>query len=231
MLVRFNSGLIWSNEEAHEAWKQWIVKNGFRDISELVSSVMEEAHAILSFYALLDKQLAGEQLLSEELAKRDKDIAKFHRSSLSDKLDWLLGQPSFSVSAEKQEEVRSITAARNCIAHRGGVVGPKDVTENGKLVVKWLAVDLALKNGDVEVPFEIPKRVEKGDVLVSRVVRRTKEFSVGDRVIFDEKEFSEIAFTIVAFAQAIAGSLQASGEARGLEFKSPAAEPPTGDNE
>src|SRR5690606_19825978 len=88
--IQFNSGLSWSREEEEAAWRHWVLKNGFRDIAELISLVLEEAHQVLTFYALIARQSGGEVLTASELTSRDKDVSKFHRLSLSDKLDWLL---------------------------------------------------------------------------------------------------------------------------------------------
>lgn len=216
--IQFNSGLNWSREEENLAWRHWILKNGFRDIAELISVVLEEAHQVLTFYALIDRQNAGETLQAEELALRDRDISRFHRLSLSAKLDWLLAQPDFILPDEKLEEIKSINAARNCLGHRSGIVGERDKTQGDMLVVKWLGLDTAVEVEGVEIPFEPPMNLEKGEKVVTRLVRRTREFQFGDRITFDEREFSEIAWTIFAFAQAVASALELAGKARGIDF-------------
>ncbi|MFC5571603.1 hypothetical protein ACFPN1_16230 [Lysobacter yangpyeongensis] len=216
--IQFNSGLSWSREEENLAWRHWILKNGFRDIAELISVVLEEAHQVLTFYALIDRQTAGETLNAAALAARDRDISRFHRLSLSDKLEWLLAQPDFSIPDEKIEEIKSINAARNCLGHRSGIVGERDKTHENMLIVKWLGLDTAVEVEGVEIPFEPPMYLEKGGTVITRLVRRTKEFQLGDRITFDEREFSEIAWTIFAFAQAVTSALESAGKARGITF-------------
>ncbi len=173
----FNSGLSWSREEEDAAWKNWILTNGFRDIAELISVVLEEAHHVLTFYTLIGRQAAGEVLTASELDSRDKDISKFHRQSLSDKLDWVLSQPDFSIPDEKLEEVKSINAARNCLGHRSGIVGERDLTEGSMLVVKWLGLDTAVEVEGKEIPFDPPMYLEKGGTVITCLVRREKAFS------------------------------------------------------
>jgi hypothetical protein len=216
--IQFQSGLNWSREEEESAWRNWVLKNGFRDIAELISVVLEEAHKVLTIYSLIGRQSAGEKLEATELSTRDKEISKFHRLSLSDKLDWLLGQPDFSIPSEKLEEVRSINAARNCLSHRSGVVGERDKTEGDALVVKWLGLDATVEVEGVEIPFDPPMHLEKGGNLITRLVRRTKSFQLGDRINFDQREFSEIAWTIFVFAQAVASGLEQAGKAHGIRF-------------
>lgn len=216
--INFNSGLNWSRDDARMAWTQWILKNGFRDIAELISVVLEEACQVLTLYTLLDRQTAGEKLSTTDFAGRDKDIARFHRLSLSDKLDWLLAQSSFSIPDEKLEEIMSINVARNCLGHRSGIVGERDITHNGMLVVMWLGMDTVVQTEGKEIPFEPPMYLENGGTMVTRLVRRTSEFHLGSRITFNEREFSEIAWTIFAFAQAVTSSLESSGKSRGLKF-------------
>lgn len=216
--IEFKSGLSWSREEEDSAWRSWILKNGFRDIAELISVVLEEAHQVLTLYALIGRQAAGETLDASELSLRDKEISKFHRQSLSDKFDWLLAQPDFSIPDEKLEEVRSINAARNCLGHRSGIVGERDKTDGDRLVVKWLGLDTTVEVEGVEIPFEPPMYLEKGGTVITRLTRRTKEFRIGDRIDFDQRDFSEIAWTIFAFAQAVATGLEQAGKARGINF-------------
>jgi hypothetical protein len=216
--IQFNSGLSWSREEEILAWRHWILKNGFRDIAELISVVLEEAHQVLTFYALISRQTAGEALHATELAIRDKDISRFHRLSLSDKLDWVLAQRDFVLPDEKLEEIKSINAARNCLGHRSGIVGERDITQDNMLVVKWLGLDTAVEVEGVEIPLELPMHLEKGGNVITRFVRRTREFQVGDRIALDEREFSEIAWTIFAFAQAVSSALESAGKACGINF-------------
>jgi hypothetical protein len=216
--IQFNSGLSWSRKEENFAWRNWILKNGFRDIAELITVVLEEAHQVLTLYGLIDRQAAGETLHASELATRDKDISRFHRLSLSDKLDWLLAQPNFIIPDEKLDEIMSINAARNCLGHRAGIVGERDKTQDDMLVVKWLGLDAAVEVEGVEIPFEPPMYLEKGGTFITRLVRRTRDFHLGDRIIFDQREFSEIAWTIFAFAQAVASALESAGKTRGINF-------------
>lgn len=216
--IHFNSGLSWSREEENLAWRHWTLKNGFRDIAELISVVLEEAHQVLTLYALIDRQRAGETLHASELSIRDKDIARFHRLSLSDKLDWLLAQADFTIPDEKIEEIKSINVARNCLGHRSGIVGDRDTTQDNMLVVKWLGLDTLVQVEGEEIPLELPMYLEKGGTVITRLVRRTREFHLGDRITFDVREFSEIAWTIFAFTQAVTSALELAGKPRGINF-------------
>lgn len=215
---QISSGLEWTDEEARIAWKQWILRNGFRDISEEISGVLEEAFGVLSFYKLLDEQSSGTTLSQADLVNRAKEISKFHRLTLPDKIDLLKNEFSFSIPDEKVEQIKSINAARNCLSHRKGIVGEKDISSNGKLIATWLGTDFIIETDGKEILFEGPIYLENGGTLCMRLVSRSREFPLGTRIEFDEHQFAEIAWTMFNFAQAVAVELENHGKNRGIEF-------------
>lgn len=226
--IQFHSGLDWSPEQRKDAWQSWVLKNAFRDVAELISGVLEEAHQVLSVLALLDKQRRGEVVRGSDHRKLREVADRFHRLSLADKLTRLSAQQDFNLSSEKVEEIISISVARNCLGHRAGIVGDRDITEGDKLVVKWLGLDMMIETDGVEIPLVPPMYVEKGGTAILRTVRRIKEFSLGEIISFDGKDFSEIAWTVFAFSQAVATSLEQAAKARGITFQQGKADQPTG---
>ena len=226
--IQFNSGLDWSPEQRKEAWQSWVLRNAFRDVAELISGVLEEAHQVLSVLALLDKQRRGEVVKGSDHGKLREVAKRFHRLSLADKLTWLSAQQDFNLSSEKMEEIISINVARNCLGHRAGVVGDRDITEDDKLVVRWLGLDMMIATDGVEIPLVLPMYVEKGGTAILRAVRRIRGYSRGDVISFDGKDFSEIAWTVFAFSQAVTTALEQAAMARGISFQRSNTDKPTG---
>ena len=217
--LQFNSGLTWTDEQARAAWKQWILSNGFRDIAEVISGVLEEAFSVLSLYRILDKQQSGTAVSSDDYAMRDNSISSFHRLTLTEKLRVVESDYGMVIPPKIKEQIVSINLARNCLAHREGIVAPRDTNADDTLSVHWEGVDFIVVTEGKEVPFRAPMHVEHGGTLHIRTSDRKRKFAVGEKISFEETEFSEIAWTMANFAQAVAKGLQTQGETRGIAFK------------
>lgn len=218
-VLKFNSGLTWTDDDARAAWKLWILSAGFRDISEIISSVLEEAFGVLTLFKLLDQQIAGHPISSDDWNKRDKDIARFHRLSLTDKLRSLEENHSFQLQSLSKDQLTSINLARNCLTHREGIVSSRDTNEGEELSVCWEGLDFIVVTQGKEIPLIVPMHVEHGGEMHIRTAYRKRNFRIGERVSFDEIEFSEIAHTIVKVSESVARELQSHGQARGIQAK------------
>jgi hypothetical protein len=120
----------------------------------------------------------------------------------------------------------SINAARNCLAHREGIVHEKDTEDGMKLVVRWTATHVFIQFDDgaeEELQLGVPLRAN-GTVCLRTGVAREKTYSLGEKVSVSAKEFIQIGWSLYADAVAIAKLVETKGIAGG-HLKPPA--PPT----
>ena len=132
---------------------------------------------------------------------------RFERLTLPEKIARLeqlgLARPAYA------EHVLSLNAARNCLTHRGGVVGPRDLkaAADEGLEVTWRRMELsAMHDGHVR-PLDIGSTVEEGETVRVEVAATSRVFALGERITFSEDDFSEMALTFMLYAQQITAGI------------------------
>jgi hypothetical protein len=115
--------------------------------------------------------------------------------------------------------VLSINAARNCLVHRGGAVGPVDVDDNGKLVVRWTRFAVFVRDSVGEREVVPPAKVEAGGEISIRNMQTERVFSLGQSIGFSVQEFSDLCWTLFLFASSASKIVEKYGRARGIHFK------------
>jgi len=134
---------------------------------------------------------------------------RFDRLTLPDKVDRLeqigMARPAFT------DYMFSLNAARNCLIHRAGMVGPKDLRDpaDHALEVTWTRFKITASNDTDSREIGIGSQVEKGEVVSIEVAPTSRSFALGERVTFTEDDFSEIAQTFMFYANQVQGSIVA----------------------
>jgi hypothetical protein len=99
------------------------------------------------------------------------------------------------------EWFRSIYAARNCLTHRGGLVGPEDVNDGEKLKLVYRVPQLIVDG----VPQEKKRGlyVEGGATVGITFVNEEREIAIGESLILTPQDCQNIALSIAACANDI----------------------------
>jgi hypothetical protein len=160
----------------------------------------------------LSARLTGEDWNKEIVA----EAPKYDHLRLPDKLSYLERRYGF-VRPELTAHILSLNAARNCLTHRAGVVGTKDVkdpTENG-LTVRWrrLRGEIVEPSG-ARKPVTLGAFVEAGSQIEVGFEEVSKSFLLGSRVEFTSTEFADICLTFSIFAIAVEQAISASQNRR-----------------
>lgn len=113
-------------------------------------------------------------------------------------------------------ELSSFQKLRNCLEHRGGIVGTQDVDETNTMILRlpYLKVDVIDASGAVR-PFEIGMAVRETSTVKVEVAVRKTTFYLGQTVEVEPKRIGEIAFACWVFATDIVdklGPVAASGQ-------------------
>lgn len=212
----------WTAEHTACEWERWVLRNGFRDVSELIASFLENGQKILANWHLVALQRTRKLIgadWNEVIVSREK---KFHRLGLPEKLDFLQKHYSFvPADASLVRQVFSINAARNCLVHRNGVVGTTDITENDKFILEWTALAIIVQKDGIETQVVPPATVEAGSSVGIGNRPRRKDFGLGEPIVVDSREFSEICWTLSFFGSSCARKLEQHGRDQGIKFTDP----------
>lgn len=145
----------------------------------------------------------------------------FHRLGLPDKLDHFERKHHIALDKDLRRHVVSVNAARNCLVHRGGVVGPADLDDQGALNVEWRKLHTFLQDEDGEHELVLGQRIEKESWLCARVIDGKKTFSLGERLSVSTQEFADITWGLFAFGNDLVQRISAFGETKGYLTSAP----------
>ena len=212
-------------EEARAQFRTWILGNGLRECIDAIGPTLEWARRALFLWSgkgtatrnadggiSLTSQITGEDW-NREIAL---GIAKFDRLSLPDKFDRLERQYGFA-RPDHTDDILSLNAARNCLVHRGGVVGGADVksSPDGAMHVTWICPELWIVSPTGEKrPLEIPGHVDAGNQVGFGWAPVSRSFALGSRVEFTLEDYVHITTTFLFFGMAVEWSVLAFQEAR-----------------
>lgn len=143
-----------------------------------------------------------------------KGAVKFDRLVLPDKIVRLrtlgLPPPAFT------EQILSLNAARNCLTHRQGIVGPQDLRarDDPGLTVTWVTLEFVASGDAGTRRGGVGLHVNAGELLSAEAVPRSRTFAFGLAVSLSEADFVEIAQTFVFYAQQIGAGILALQQER-----------------
>jgi hypothetical protein len=117
------------------------------------------------------------------------------------------------------EAYSSMQAARNCFEHRDGIVGRRDVDEDGFLKLNFPRLKFFVKQGDKEIEIYKDFKAEAETVIQIKMDVRERVFRFGEPLKIDAADFNDIAFSCLQFGTALAVQLPklvagADGKAR-----------------
>ncbi|QEE19427.1 hypothetical protein FNA67_04220 [Youhaiella tibetensis] len=105
-------------------------------------------------------------------------------------------------------ELASFQKLRNCLEHRGGIVGRQDVDETNTMSLRlpYLKVNVIGASGSV-APLEIGRELRESSSIEVEVAVRTTRFNLGETVDIEPVRVGEIAFACWVFAVDIVDKL------------------------
>lgn len=210
-------------EEVRTYWATWVLKGGFRDVAETLATTLEEAHRILALWSIIPKGVpSGASVKLDVVLKMQKAVESFHVKNLPDKLSALAIRYDLVFPASTKAQLLSINAARNCLVHRTGVVGTKDLDAGSQtFTLKWKALCPYIKDGEGVRPMVLPFETSKTDetYLLLKSEEKAKVFNLGDAISVTSEEFSWIAWTQLEASQWTASRLEEIARGQGLPIQ------------
>lgn len=106
----------------HVEFQKWAAVTVLRDLIEEFSIFLMESY--------------GNVIRNKKDASFQKELIQFERRGIEDQLDII--SKNFDIDRKWIDRLIGYNRARNCLAHRRGIVGARDVTDGNELVVRWL---------------------------------------------------------------------------------------------
>ncbi len=193
------------NHELHINFQSWAAVSVLRDLIENFSIFLMEVYSVA--------------LESNPTESFSCTLPQFERRGIEDQL--IVLEKDFAVSPAWIERLTGYNRARNCLAHRAGIVGTKDTTDGSNLVVRWLVAEANLQEGvitavqNVEGPMASliqAQHLEGARARIS-ILDRERRVAVGKTLYFNPDEIFEICQTFQMAAAAF-GELSKMGNDR-----------------
>ena len=176
-----------SDRDLHIEFQAWAAVTVLRDLVEAFSIFLMETYR---------------EAVSSNLNRTFAVTAEqFERRGIEDQLSVL--SSSFAIDPIWTSRLTGYNRARNCLAHRAGLVDQRDATDDDQLVVRWLVPSAELTAGEptphvpVDGPFASLVRGEHISGGAARIALkdREKRAAVGKKLSFKPDEILEICST------------------------------------
>ncbi|AZO61222.1 MAG: hypothetical protein E5Y51_05585 [Mesorhizobium sp.] len=201
-----------TSEECRRAYENWILAKGFQDLTRGVRETLEEAYLFIQLLNREPGKTTMEELEAEIAGHRTK-AQKMTFPALLTEVNTGLREPMAFA-----DEFSSLQAVRNCLEHRGGRVGERDVDPATRiLVLNFPRLKMFYyRNGEeVELaPGEILDTYQtdsfaagEGVQILMKSVTRSREYAFNDPVVVLASDFFEIAMACHMFAADVATKL------------------------
>lgn len=190
-------------EERRTAYTNWLLSKAFQDLARSINEALQEAY----FYVEVLNLQGGESTWGD-LMETFRDIRR--RANQMNFPD-LLRAVSTRLKTPLQfaDEYNSLQKVRNCLEHRAGVVGERDLDADRNLKLRFPTFEVVIKNGDKEIVVAEQKEIflEAGGSIGFRIGRIEKEYKLGERVLLTPHEFQRIAQGCMSFCTDLSSKL------------------------
>lgn len=208
---QFN-GLEMTDAERRETYQNWILAKGFQDLARGVRETLEEA----AFYLAMIKCEPG----MTTLAKVEADMAGIRAAAAKLQFPKLLEDVNAGLTEPMafDAEFLSLQKVRNCLEHRGGRVGVRDVDESGSMTISFPRLRAFYRRGAAEVEIAPGEVIDTHDsnnpfgkgedvpIYINRVTR-TRTYALDEPIVISASDFYEIAMACQLFASDVAAKL------------------------
>ena len=173
-----------TEDQQLEAYNRRLSAMCISDLSRGIRATMEAAASHIDFLAIDPNDLAGETIEDIQSAANVR-LAKFLAAAQALSYPPLLEKVQAGLRAPLTwaPELVSFQKVRNCLEHRGGIVGERDLDDDGVLTLQLPYLHLELVDPDGNVgPIEFGVVIAKASKVQIRVATRTQTFGIGDAV-------------------------------------------------
>lgn len=208
------TGLKLSPLERREEFKNWVLAKGFQDLARGIRETLEEALLFLKILQIPSGVMTTWGAVEADIIEIRSTAAKLNFPTLMAQVNSGLTEP-MAFDAEFQ----SLQKVRNCLEHRGGRVGMKDVDpDSGHLVLTFPRLKAFYLREEEEVEMVVGEAIdthspdnpfgkEEEVAIYLKRVTRSREYQLYEPVIIGDRDFFEIALACQMFASDVAAKL------------------------
>jgi hypothetical protein len=191
-----------SREERRSLHERWILVRAFQDLMRGVRASLEEAYFFIALLKIGKLRAASNSTLDKILAPFRAEAQELHFPVLMARVNRDLEKP-----VEFAEAYQSMQSARNCLEHRDGIVGSRDIDANGVLKISLPRLNIFVERNGAEIELYKDFYVKKGTLVQARVETRDLVFRLGEPLKISAANFDDIAFACVNFGTTLAQQL------------------------
>ncbi len=201
-----------SAAEQREAYQRRLVAMCFSDLARAIRETLETACAHMELLKTPPETLAGgspDEVLERVVARMEAIRPSAQALNYPQLLKRV--QDGLSAPLTWTPELHSFQTVRNCLEHRGGVVGERDVDQNGQLTLSLPTVELYhldAEGNETAMHFDAPTQKETQVML--RTITRTQTFNLGQTVSIPPRDVKEVAFAVLMLAGDLVAKMPAS---------------------
>lgn len=177
LFITLEFGAKKSLSERNDNFRKWIIKKGFEDLIKALINCLIDAKTL---GAIIDNK---EKLVTVEsyLYLKNEERKKADGMSLPN----LITSVDPCNSLQYGDEIRAINKVRNCLVHRNGVVGLKDINVPTSQTLRFYFV----RTGIFSDGMEVKSGDKAGQSTVIKTEKTQKDFKLGDIVDISYREF------------------------------------------
>jgi hypothetical protein len=188
-------------EERRATYQNWLLCRAFQELLRGVRESLEEA---VLFLELLSQP--GEKKTT--VGQWNQDLEDIRRRASNMKFPQLIAAVNSGLTEPLAFEGQflSMQKVRNCLEHRAGIVGARDVDEGGSaLTLSFPRLRIFYRRGDEDIDVVPGQTVDTGDgkdevQIFMRLESRSRTYKIGERIVFNANDFNEVAMACHFFA-------------------------------
>lgn len=200
-----------------EEFIYWILANALRDLVESFSGFLIHCRRLIF---VIDLETIDEAEFARELAEYEKKSIRIQYELLKD----IVG-----LDSTYMEMFETFRKARNCLAHRRGIVSEIDVnTDDSQLRLRWCFMATFLENPDGTeqivdndtISLIAPTAVERR--IVAHLTWKEREYRIGSQIRLSRHDLGEICFGLHFATEHVLAKLRDFALQKGIPFENAA---------
>jgi hypothetical protein len=204
--LRFK-GPSWNEQQRRAVHENWILARGFQELLRAVRHGLEVAHVIATLVTKREQQVKSDTTVAEFLRPYEERANKLLFPDLLAEVNEKL-----ALKLDFADAYQSLQTARNCLEHRSGIIGIRDVRGDERFELATPRMKIFYMRDNNEVELAQNETVDPGNddaevQILGRIEVRRRLLGLGERLTFTRSEFNEIAFACHYLGQQLIAKL------------------------
>jgi hypothetical protein len=191
-----------SPEQRRGAHERWVLAKAFQDLMRGVRGSLEEAFFFIELLNVGKIRAKTDSTLDDVLAPFRAKAQQMYFPDLMAHVNRGLEKPVVFAEA-----YGSMQSARNCLEHRDGIVGRRDIDASGVLKISVPRMKVFVEQNQAEVEVYKNFYTEKDTLIQMRMETRDLAFRLGEPLKISAADFDDIAFACANFGTMLAQQL------------------------